>query len=330
MTERATGAGRRIEDAIAWVIRNLDGVIGIGVALGVGLVDLLSNSLGNSIVPPATLLVLASLVYGSLAERSSREAASLAERNSRMADIREVTEESQRALEDLAMVQRLFGDEIRRAHQSARQGTDRWAFKGGTGTYLRAVTLKECVQEAKDQRRSLTIKIDIVNPADQKACETYARLRQTLTDQRQGSEERWTPMRTRKEAYATVLAACWHRQRLNTLDIAVHLSSVVSLMRFDLSSSCLIITQEDPQRPALMVRKGTPLYAYYETELLHHREQALNVNLRNAIPVSEEPSVDEIHRLFDALDLPLPQEFTDRDVNEIAEKALNARDPYRT
>ncbi|MFD9393900.1 hypothetical protein ACFWBB_25130 [Streptomyces sp. NPDC060000] len=310
-------SGRRLEDSIAWAVRNADGVVAIGVALTVGLLDITDKGFDkdNGIVTGAILLVLAALVFGSLTERRRR-----------MADIRAATAGTSRAIEDLAMVRTLAGPEVGLAHERARRSTARWVFKGGTGTYLRAVTLPECVLEAQRQRRSLTMKIDIVNPADDRVCEAYARFRRTFGH---GDTGGWTPERTRKEAYATVLAASWYRQRLDTLEIDVHLSSVAPALRFDLSDTCLIITQDDPRRVSLYVERERPLYDYYVTELHLSREQAVKLDLREATQLSEEPTVDEVRRLLDRLGLPLPASFTDRDVGDIIDKALHAEDPYR-
>ncbi|MFF5187257.1 hypothetical protein ACFY30_26430 [Streptomyces sp. NPDC000345] len=310
-------SGRRLEDSIAWAVRNADGVVALGVALTVGLLDITDKGFDkdNDIVSGAILLVLAALVFGSLTERRRR-----------IADIRAATAATGRAIEDLAMVRTLAGPEVGLAHEQARRSTSRWVFKGGTGTYLRAVTLPQCVLEAQRQRRALSMKIDIVNPADDRVCEAYARFRRTFGH---GDTGGWTTERTRKESYATVLAAGWHRQRLDTLEIDVHLSSVAPALRFDLSDTCLIITQDDPRRVSLCVERDRPLYDYYVTELHQSREQAVKLDLREATELSDEPTVDEVRRLLDRLGLPLPTSYTDRDVGDIIDKALRAEDPYR-
>ncbi|MEU2285732.1 hypothetical protein ABZ614_28020 [Streptomyces sp. NPDC013178] len=321
MTRRTSqqSSGRRLEDSIAWAVRNADGVVAIGVALVIGLMDILDEKFDDHIVTGSILLVLAALVYGSLTERRRR-----------LADIRAATEGTSRAIEDLSMVRTLAGPEVGLAHEQARRSTARWVFKGGTGTYLRAVTLPECVLEAQRQRRSLSMKIDIVNPADDRACAAYARFRRTFGHRQEGGTfAEWTTERTRKESYATVVAATWHRQRLDTLEIDVHLSSVAPTLRFDLSDTCLIITQDDPRRVSLCVERGRPLYDYYVTELHQSREQAVKLDLREATPLSDEPTVDEVRRLLDRLGLPLPTSFTDGDVGDIIDKALRAEDPYR-
>jgi hypothetical protein len=318
-TTRQQPSGRRLEDSIAWAVRNADGVVAIGVAVVVGLMDILDKDFDDNIVTGSILLVLAALVYGSLTERRRR-----------LADIRGATADTSRAIEDLSMVRTLAGPEVALAHEQARRSTARWVFKGGTGTYLRAVTLPECVLEAQRQRRSLSMKIDIVNPADDRVCAAYARFRRTFGHRQEGGAfTEWTTERTRKESFATVVAAAWHRQRLDTLEIDVHLSSVAPTLRFDLSDSCLIITQDDPRRVSLYVARERPLYDYYVTELHQSREQAVKLDLREATPLSDEPTVDEVRRLLDRLGLPLPASFTDRDVGDIIDKALRAEDPYR-
>ncbi|MFG2133751.1 hypothetical protein ACGFNV_39155 [Streptomyces sp. NPDC048751] len=312
-------SGRRLEDSIAWAVRNADGVVAIGAALVIGLLEVLGPNFNDNVVSGATLLVLAALVFGSLTERRRR-----------LADIRTATAGTNRAIEDLAMVRTLAGAEVGLAHEHARRNTARWVYKGGTGTYLRAVTLPECVIEAQRGRRSLSMKIDIVNPADDRVCAAYARFRRTFGHRPDGrAPGEWTTERTRKEAYATVLAAAWHRQRLDTLEVDVHLSSVAPTLRFDLSDAGLIITQDDPRRVSLYVERGRPLYDYYVTELHQSREQAVKLDLRESTPLSDEPTVDEVRRLFDRLGLPLPTTLTDRDVGDIIDKALRAEDPYR-
>ncbi|MFJ2775053.1 MULTISPECIES: hypothetical protein [unclassified Kitasatospora] len=311
--------GRRLEAAIAWALRNSDGVIAFCGALVVGLLDMLGGAIDDNVVSGATLLVLAAVVYGSLAERKRR-----------ITDIREATAGARQALDSLASVRELAGVDLERALELARQDTDRWVFKGGTGTYLRAVTLPECVREAQRRRRSLTVKIDIVHPGDERACASYARFRQTFGHRPEVlPADGWSVERTRKESYATVFAACWYRQRLDTLEIDVHLSAVVPTLRFDLSASCLIITQDDPRRVSLYVERGRPLYDYYLTELHHYREQAVKLDLRDTEPLSDDPTVDEARRLFEQLRLPLPAAFADRDVSDIIDRALRAENPYR-
>ncbi|MFC4496257.1 hypothetical protein ACFPA8_19195 [Streptomyces ovatisporus] len=309
----------RLENGIGGVIRNLDVVIAVGLGLTIGLLDVFGDVVSDDVSSGATLLVLGALAVGSMTERVRRRS-----------DIEEVAAGTRRALQDVAMVRSLSGGEVGEALTKAREQTSRWCFKGGTGTYLRAVTLPRCVEAATRQRTPLTLKIDIINPADEQTCSAYARFRHTFARQHNvAAADAWTTARTRKESYATVLAACWFKQRLDTLDISVHLSPGVPTLRFDLSDSCLVITQDDPNRVNILVQKEQPLYDYYVTELHQSREQARRLELHGLPPLSEEPTVDEVRAVFDHLALDLPAAFTDGDIGEIIERALHAEDPYR-
>ncbi|MFI1450198.1 hypothetical protein OG280_33100 [Streptomyces virginiae] len=307
----------RLERFVAWVLRNADVVVALGIAMAVGLLDIFGDVISDDVSSGATLVVLGLLATGSIVERVRRPAS-----------IQEAMSGTRQALEDLAMVRSLSGNEVGEALRKARQHTNLWYFKGGTGTYLRAVTLPLCVAAAKEQRSQLNVKIDIVNPADERACAAYARFRQMFGVQRRG-DDLWTTDRVRRESYATVLAACWYQRQLTTLEISVHLSAAVPTLRFDLSETCLIITQDDQNRVNLLVERGQPLYDYYVTELHQSREQATVLDLCVASPLGQEPTVDEVRTLFDDLRLPLPRVFTDSDIGKIIEKALHAEDPYR-
>ncbi|MFE7098660.1 hypothetical protein [Streptomyces erythrochromogenes] len=307
----------RLERFVAWVLRNADVVVALCVAMAVGFLDIFGDVVSDDVSSGATLVVLGLLATGSIVERVRRPAS-----------IHEALSGTRQALEDLAMVRSLSGNEVGEALRKARQHTNLWYFKGGTGTYLRAVTLPLCVAAAKEQRSQLNVKIDIVNPADERACAAYARFRQMFGGQRRGDDV-WTTDRVRRESYATVLAACWYQRQLTTLEISVHLSSAVPTLRFDLSETCLVITQDDQSRVNLLVERGQPLYDYYVTELHQSREQATVLDLRVASPLGQEPTVDEVRTLFDDLGLSLPRVFTDSDIGKIIEKALHAEDPYR-
>jgi len=152
------------------------------------------------------------------------------------------------ALRDVTTVRILTGGDVGQALEEARRLTDQWMFKGGTGTFLRAVTLPRCVEIARRERRPLRFQIEVIDPSNEEVCTTYTRFRRSLSTRPDGTGEPWTPERTRKESYATVLAACWYLQRFAWLSIEMGLSATMSTFRWDLSTRCVIITQED--RPA--------------------------------------------------------------------------------
>jgi hypothetical protein len=170
------------------------------------------------------------------------------------------------------------------------------------------------------------VRLEIIDPTDEQVCANYGRFRRALAD----DETDWTLERTQRESYATVLACCWYRQRYDLLDVRVGLSHVMPTLRWDLSASSLLITQGDPRKPALSVERGKLLYEYLYTELRTSLDQARMVPLDQArgVELSEEPTYDEVRRLFLALGIPLPSSFTDYDLADIIERALHAKNRY--
>jgi hypothetical protein len=190
--------------------------------------------------------------------------------------------------------------------EESRRQTDQWIFKGGTGTYLRAVTLPRCIENAQRERRPLRVQIEVINPTDEEVCTAYTRFRRSLSTKPDGTGETWTLDRTRKESFATILAACWYLQRFTFLSIDVGLSANMSTFRWDLSSRCVIMTTEDPASPSLMFEKPSPHYRSYSRELASSFSQTHRVALDRAIQLSDEPTMEETRGLFEALGLNLP------------------------
>lgn len=200
--------------------------------------------------------------------------------------------------------------------------------QGGTGTYLRAVTLKECVEHARREQRPLRMQLEIIDPTNDALCTRYARFRSSLVPGPDGTGETWTFERTRKEAFATVLAACWYRQRFPLLTIRVGLSKIMTTFRWDFSSQSVIMT--DPFGSGLVFARDKPHYRAYSRELDESFRQARGVDIEKATErqLSHEPTLDEARKLFTVLELDLPRSFTDRDVSDVITKALRAKNPY--
>ncbi len=296
-----------------WLRHNADGALALLIAATVGIVAVLdvvgTDVLGAGTINAAILLVLALLAATLLKDRQSVS----------------------KALTETTTGRPLRGTEVHQALAEARRQTDQWIFKGGTGTYLRAVTLKECVENARRERRPLRVQLEIIDPTDEGLCKAYAQFRSSLAPGPDGTGEPWTFERARKEAFATILAACWYRQRFTFLTIDVGLSSIMTTFRWDVSSHSMIMTQEDSAGPALMFDRDKPYYRAYHRELMASFRQARRVLIDDAsdLVLSEEPTVAETRELFSLLNIELPRSFTDRDISELVVKALRAKNPYR-
>ena len=141
----------------------------------------------------------------------------------------------------------------------------------------------------------------------------------------------WTPDRTRKESYATILAACWHRQRYGLLDIGIGLSATMTTFRWDLSTAVADHDGRGPQPGDDRAGRGTFYYDSCDTELRLSLEQARRVPMEMD---KSGPAERRAHGRGGAascsrpVGLPLPRSYNDRDVVDIARKALRARNPY--
>ncbi|MDX6742990.1 hypothetical protein [Actinocorallia sp. A-T 12471] len=323
-----------------WLVKNADGAIALLVAVVVAVIGLTDDP-DPQLVSGATLLVLGLVSAGILRDRyrrgpveeevrdSLRTLAVLPERLERIEEFEQLVRRSRLALDESSAVQVLGGAEVAPALAAARAGTDRWTFKGGTGTYIRAVTLPGLVAAARRDGRTLLVRLEIIDPSDGDVCDTYARFRRAGADSTAQAEP-WTLERTRKESYATILAVCWYTERFRLLEVVIGLSRTMTTFRWDLSASSVIITREEPTGPALKIDKGKFYYDWCAAELLNSLDQARRVPLEQAraAPLSDEPTIEEVRRLFQALGLALPRSFTDRDVMDIARRALRAANPY--
>jgi hypothetical protein len=327
---------------VAWLNKYADSGLALILAIGVGILALADIASTND-VNGAILLTLGLVATSSLRNRAREEAMDtqlhdvlqttatmLTRMPARLDELESTVESTRRALTESSFIRVLHGAEVGLALEDARRNTDRWVFKGGTGTYLRAVTLPECVSIARRKKHAMHLQLEIIDPTDEKVCGSYAQFRRSLADQPDAMGEIWTVDRTRKESYATVLAACWYRWRFSFVTIEVGLSSVMTTFRWDMTPHRLIITQEDPQFPAMMLEPGKYYYEIYSRELMASMRQSRQVpiSLLDHAGLSDEPTVDETRKLFTELDLPIPRSFTDRDVTEIISKALRPKNPY--
>ncbi|MBT2209913.1 MULTISPECIES: hypothetical protein [Actinomadura] len=336
MTRFATWLGKNADAFIALILAITVAVLGVGVDLPHE--DEVTNS--------AILAVVGLLATSVLRDRGRRvpveaevrdtlraSSATLDELSGKLTHIETfegVLADTKRALDETTIVRVISGAQVAQVLEEARRDTDRWIFKGGTGTYIRAKTLPETVAAARRDGRTLLFRLEIIDPTDVEVCEAYARHRRSSADGPDGTGEPWTLERTRKEAYATILAACWHKQRFGMLDIDIGLARTMTTLRYDLSSSLIVVTRDNPRGQALVVDSTKFYYSWLSAELLTSLDQARRVPVEQArlAPLDDEPTVEEVRRLFEVIGIDMAQGYTDRDVIEIIRKALRPKDPY--
>ncbi|GLY65706.1 hypothetical protein [Amycolatopsis taiwanensis] len=327
---------------MTWVKTNAESAVALLLAIFIsvlGVVDLVPSDLIAKVIP----LTLGVIAFAMLRERWRQETSNADLHRSLLssnADLHRSITSSNAELhrtisERLSMVAGVriaAGIEATEALAKARAETDRWIFKGGTGTHTRVVTLPACARAADEQSRTLSIRMEIIDPSDAGLCERYAELYRNLAEDANDHALTWTGKGTQIESFATILAACWYKQNYDhLLDVHVGLSSTLSTFRWDLSSTCLIITQRGPQFPAMIVDRGRPHYNSWDVELKTSFGESRKVPIDDAlrgIRLGREPGIPVVRKMFEQGNVPLPDDYEDADVADIIQKALHDRDPY--
>lgn len=332
----------RVLAVVRWLGVNAEALLALVTAAVVGMLGL-SGAVPTSVVNSAILVTLAALALSVLRDRWNAEtdpnarAALLAAHQSleqlpahieRIGLIEETLAERRATLDEETTMKVLRGNEITEHLAEARIEAKEWIFRGGTATFVRAVVLPECVRRARRNRRPLRVRMEILDPENVTLCERYANFFRHGVEDPNEDEQTWTAKGTQVELFATVVASCWWKQHYPSLDIAVALSPTMTLFRWDMTQNRLFITERGPRFPALMISEGRFYYDYWRNELLENFNQARELSLREACPLSERPTSDEVRELFSRLQLKLPDDFTDDDVELIIRQAINAEDPY--
>ena len=320
---------------LARVREHLDTIAVLFLAIlfsALGFIHLASGeALANGIL--ATLAVLS---FSFIRERLRREIAEQAlnanlsalqfglrdfpEQLGRIGDVSRHVEALRTELNGSAEMQKLAEPAIADTFAEARRDARQWMYRGGTGTYLRSVTLPALAAATRTSGRLIFLNIQVIDPRNDKLCADYARHRYSA-DVWPDSESPWTRELVRDAVYATILAACWHRQHFGMLRIRLGVVPTWSSFRYDMAPSCLMITVRDREMPAYRVPAGKLLYEYWETELRISADQAEGVALDQAPALSWVPTCDEALGVLAALGMPLNR-TDDESVQAIIDKAL--------
>lgn len=316
-------------EIVEYIVEYSDSLLALLVALVFAVLGPL-NVVSQAAINGSILGTLAVIAIMMLHDRGTAKSLSRKTSDELRRIVAETREEVRRIADDGATVRILRGTEVQEAHARAREKTDHWYFKGGTGTYLRAVTLPKCVE---DRRRPMQFRIEIIDPRESDACQRYDNFRLSRPKGTRGADDFWKAGQARLESYATIFAACWYNQHRDFATIRVGLTRTASTFRYDMSSSLLIITRDDPELPAELIPDRAPLFAAYARELETSFGQAVPVDVervRQRVNLSEEPGPGEVITLLDTLGLAPEQPLSDDEITIILEKALHAQNPYPT
>jgi hypothetical protein len=305
-----------------WIGGNLDTLVALGTAI-VATVAGVFGKLTSDQFSNAALAVLGLIAFAIIRDRGMRDTLKS-----------EITKLSL-LISTKNQLEVIPANQIQLDFEDAMRGTDKWIYKGGGGTYLRAVTLKKMGEYAQKSRAPRRVKIQVINPNCVPVCEKYSMYRQSIASPRTENEEgKWDLIRVRQEAYATVLAACIFKTKFPFLEIELTVSDTFTLFRYDLSSQHIIITQEDRTAPALKAQAGSAYYNAYLHDLDWCFKQGIPVNIEgiplNIVGVNcfETITRAQVKEIFKVIGLSDDAFLTDMCAGTIMIKALNAVNPY--
>ncbi len=212
--------------------------------------------------------------------------------------------------------------EISTLLRAAIEPTDKWWFRGGTGRYLRAVTLPQMGKLTRDTSSGKELHVQLIDPRNEGLCQQYANYRRGLHSAKDG--EQWTSDRVRKEVYATILSLFVKAGEYPLLNIQLTLLPLFSSFRLDLSSRYVILTKEDPRAPGLRCDIDSEFYIAYRDDLLLTARQGTEIELT---PISTNLDLASVRRHFANLALGLDS-LSDNFLQSVIQMSKSPVNPY--
>lgn len=206
---------------------------------------------------------------------------------------------------------------------SASKTTKKWWFRGGTGRYLRAMTLPELSSIAQHSSSTRELNVQLIDPTNLSICHEYASYRASLRSAKKNASQ-WTRDQVRAEVYATILSLFWVAKENSLLQIKLTVLATFSSFRLDLSSDYVVITKEDQLAPGVRCDDGTFFYQAYQDDMVLTAKQG------RLIPVTVErdlTTVQSVRALFDRLGLS-GTELSDSILDLALRGAREPQNPY--
>lgn len=199
---------------LRWLWDNVDPVVALGLAIVFSILGVYGVA-SQQVISNVVLATLAVIAFTLVRERAARSSASAEVSSVLEQRLSKVDSSIAQVREAIGMIDTLIkptqGRFLTHDFEQAILNTRFWIYKGGTGTYLRAVTLPGNAENALRHRTRREISIEILDPTNLELCDQYGRMRRALDPKPDRSGETWTTTRVRNESYATILAAAYYR-----------------------------------------------------------------------------------------------------------------------
>lgn len=215
-------------------------------------------------------------------------------------------------------------NECSKTFRTMRGKTNVWSYSGGFGRYFRSVTLPKLFEYAKHNNASLRIEGIISNPENAKLCELHATLRNSIKGVQNKSD--WNASEVKCEILVTLLICQDYFNSTNQITLEVYLSDIVTLNRYDISSSGAVITREDRSSPALYFSSESKFYNNSNQDYMLLKNQGRIVSLGLTNIMKSGSITDTIKLRIDSLGLNI--EVTEAELQKIISVYNENPNPY--
>ena len=149
--------------------------------------------------------------------------------------------------------------------------TRSYMFWGRSGSYFRAVPLQEMDKLAQQIRRSISIKVLLPDPRDNRLTNSYNEILRSLGEEQDGNE-------LLVHVLATCTACAIVSAKNKYLDIEIYLSTFIPGFRLDLSDRGAILTQDDKNKPALLFVYDSGFYDAWQSTMIDECKISTKLN----------------------------------------------------
>ena len=201
-----------------------------------------------------------------------------------------------------------------------------WYYLGHTGRFVRSQILPTLSNESHARNESKRIMVIILNPTNPEACRFYADYRNDSRS-RNMRKEIWTEDTVRAELLATILCMIELQQANAKLDINVGLIEYTLLFRTDISSSMVLVTQEDSQEPAIRYSSESHFFRCYRRHCELAWKQSTQLLIRNAKTPLVLANVATVRSCLEEVGVSLVS-FSDKVITAAGTYAIKKESPY--
>lgn len=295
-----------------WVIDKLRFAFGSALPLILGIIGLatvLLDLFGALPIPPdwtqEILLAAASVVLLSYFTSHSASLRATDQFKTTSADISRLCGLVEAERGDVRQVP---ASEIRSALMGNLHDASAFYFRGGSGRWLRNVTLPTL---AAVSDREIALTVQLVDPRDEHLCHAYADYRSVARRGPSRREGEGNPRLIQRDILAAVYLAAYYSANAR-LTATVVLTRNFSPLRYDVSDRGMVVSVADETKPGLVAASGTWLHDSVVDEMKQARHGSETVNfgkLRDAFTVRlDQVTEDSVYRALSSFTVVDPRD----------------------